>query len=80
MDSEMTHLWVMRRVGAQGHIKELEELNSGMEAKGLTPEDATSHQDSLHLVGEGRLIKARGRLRLWVGVLTSGLGLTSGKL
>lgn len=44
--SEMAHLWVMRRVGAQGHIKELEELDSGEETKELTPEDATSHQNS----------------------------------
>lgn len=44
--SEMALLWVMRRVGAQRHIKELEELNSGEETKGLTPEDSTSHQNS----------------------------------
>lgn len=43
-----------------GHIKELEELNSGEETEGLTPEDTTSHQDSLHLVGEVRTHKDMG--------------------
>jgi hypothetical protein len=51
-----------------GHIKELEELNSGEETKALTPEDATAHQDSLHLVGEVRMNKAvGGGPHIWPG-------------